>query len=61
MGEGLGSGAEAPPFQSPPVSAAQAIFMQGGEPKDHEIFALQKLDGLLVWVEQFRLSGPSHV
>jgi hypothetical protein len=40
VGEGLCGGAEAPPFQDPPASAAQAIFVHGGEPKNHEVFAL---------------------
>jgi hypothetical protein len=39
VGEGLCGGAEAPPFQGLRVSAAEAIFVESGEPKDHEVCA----------------------
>jgi superkiller protein 3 len=39
VGVGLCGGAEAPPFQGLRVSAAQAIFVESGEPKDHEVCA----------------------
>ena len=39
VGEGPDGGAKAPPFQNSAATSAQAIFMHGGEPKDHEVLA----------------------
>ena len=39
VGEGPDGGAKAPPFQDSAATSTPAIFMHGGEPKDHEVCA----------------------